>query len=92
MKKRKVEKISIILVFIAIIITGIYTNFEKDNNNVINDIESSYEISNIPIYNGEISIIINNNIPKFSDEDIKLEGEYYSDLKDGKVRNGNYKN
>ena len=92
MKKRKVEKISIILVFIAIIITGIYTNFEKDNNNVINDIESSYEISNIPIYNGEISIIINNNIPKFSDEDIKLEVEYYSDLKDGKVRNGNYKN
>lgn len=93
MKKNKLEKISAILIFIIVIIISICTDFEKDNNsdNIISDIENSYEISNIPEFNGEISIKINNNIPKFNEEDMNLEKDYYSDLRNGKVRNGNDK-
>ena len=35
---------------------------------------------------------INNNIPRFSNEDFNIEEDYYSKLQNGKVRNGNDKN
>lgn len=84
----KLEKIITILLFI-IIVVGIYFNYEKENKTEsIVDNKISYEISNIPEYNGKVYVEINNNIPKFIDEDMNLVEDYYSNLEDGKVRNG----
>lgn len=94
MKKSKIEKISIALFSIIIIVISIYFNIEEENKeeNTINNTKISYETSNIPNYNGEIYIEINNNIPKFSDEDMNISEDYYSNLENKKVRNGHNKN
>lgn len=79
MKKNanKLEKIITILLFIIIIIVGIYFNYEKGNKteNIVNN-KISYEISNILEYKGEDYVEINNNIPKFTTEDMNLEEDY----------------
>lgn len=89
----KLEKIITIFLFI-IIVAGIYFNYEKENqtNTTVNHNRISYEISNIPEYNGEAYVEINNNIPKFTTEDMNLEEDYYSNLENKKVRNGYDKN
>ncbi len=95
MKKNanKLEKIITILLFI-IIIVGIYFNYEKENqtNTTVNHNKIFYEISNIPEYKGEEYVEINNNIPKFTTEDMNLEEDYYSNLENKKVRNSYDKN
>lgn len=95
MKKdtKKLERILSTLIFIIIIAVSLYFNLKAENQteNTINNTQISYEISNIPEYNGEIYIKINNNIPKFSTEDMSIEEDHYSELKNGKVRNGNSK-
>lgn len=93
MNKSKLEKITIVLFFIIIITIGLYFHFEKENinENIITNNKISYEISNIPEYSGEEYVLINNNIPKFSEEDMKIES-YYSNLDNGRVRNGYDKN
>ena len=86
----KLEKIIIILLFSIIIAIGAYFNIGEENqtgNNVEYN-KISYEISDIPEYSGEIYVEINNNIPKFTNDDMKLEEDYYTELKNGKVRNG----
>ncbi len=87
------EKIITILLFIIIIVVGIYFNYEKENKteSIVNN-KISYEISNIPEYKGEEYVEINNNVPKFTTEDINLEEDYYSNLENKKVRNGYDKN
>lgn len=92
MNKNKLKRIAIIL-YIIIIAVGVYFNIGEENQtgNIIEDSKISYELSNIPEYSGEAYVEINNNIPTFTAEDMKIE-EYYSDLKNGKVRNGNNKN
>ena len=96
MKKNanKLEKIITILLFIIIIIVGIYFNYEKENqtDTTVSHNRISYEISNIPEYNGEAYVEINNNIPKFTTEDMNLEEDYYSSLENKKARNGYDKN
>ena len=87
----KLEKIIIILLFSIIIAIGAYFNIGEENqtgNNVEYN-KISYEISDIPEYSGEIYVEINNTIPKFTNDDMKLEEDYYTELKNGKVRNGN---
>lgn len=87
----KLEKIIIILLFCIIIAIGAYFNIGEENqtgNNVEYN-KISYEISDIPEYSGEIYVEINNNIPKFTNDDMNLEEDYYTELKNGKVRNGN---
>ena len=95
MKKNanKLQKIITILLFIIIIVVEIYFNYEKENKteNIVNN-KISNEISNIPEYKGEESVEINNNIPKFTTEDMNLEEDYYSNLENKKVRNGYDKN
>ena len=89
-KIKKLEKYALMLVFIVAIIIGSY--FNLDNQLPINNIRTntiSYEISDIPGYKGQVYIEINNNIPKFTDEDMNLQEDYYSTLSNGKVRNGN---
>lgn len=94
MNKNKFKKIVLVLFFIIIIFAGLYIKTEQENKqeNILTSNQISYEISNIPEYSGEIYIEINNNIPEFTTEDISLDYDYYSDLENGKVRNGNDKN
>ena len=96
MNKNKLEKIKIVIFAIVILIgTLIGINENSENKNTVNEIESqkiSYEINDIPKYSGEIYVLINNNIPKFSSEDFNIEEDYYSNLENEKVRNGNDKN
>lgn len=93
MKRNKLEKVGILVLFIIIIFAGLYIKAEKENKqeNVIADNQISYEISNIPEYSGDIYVLINNNEPKFSENDIQID-EYYSNLENGRVRNGYDKN
>lgn len=88
-KTNKLVKSIITLLVIMVSIVGLYYYYFK-NEDVSQKI--SYEISNIPEYNGKIYIEINNNVPKFSSEDFNIGGDYYSKLQNGKVRNGNDKN
>lgn len=96
MKKntKKLEKIVITLLFIIIIAIGLYFNpeTEKEGENAVNSSGISYEISDIPEYDGKIYIEINNNMPKFTDEDILIEEDCYSLVENEKARNGNGKN
>lgn len=91
MKKNKLEKIVTIFLFI-IIALGMYFYEDKQIDNDISYNRISYEMSNIPEYNGEIYVQINDNVPQFTAEDMELEADYYSELENGKVRNGYYKN
>lgn len=96
MKKntKKLEKVIGILILIIIIAISLYFNLKIGNRteNAIINPQISYEISNIPEYSGETYIKINNDIPKFTTEDMYIKEDYYSELKSGKVRNGNAKN
>lgn len=87
-KINKLLKVLIALLVIIFSVIGLY--YYSDNEDIENKI--SYEISNIPEYNGEIYVEINNNIPKFDGEDFNIEMDYYSELKNGKVRKNNDKN
>ena len=52
-----------------------YVNFKDKNINV------SYSLENIPAYNGEAYVYLNDNVPTFTDEEKTLESfEYYSPL------------
>ena len=90
----KLKQIAIILLYIIIIAIGIYFNVGEENQtgNIIENNKISYDISNIPEYSGEIFIEINNNIPEFTTEDMDIQEDYYSNLENGRVRNGNNKN
>lgn len=89
----KLKQIAIILFYIIIISVGMYFNIGEENQtgNIIENNKISYEISDIREYSGEIYVEINNNIPKFTKEDMNLEEDYYTKLENGKVRNGNAK-
>ena len=71
-------------------ITNVITNI--DNNEIHkNDTTATIDINDIPKYNGQIYIEINNNIPVFSEEDFNITEDYYSELENKKARNGNDK-
>ncbi len=90
MNKKTNKLAKVIITLLVIIVSVIGLSYYSQNENLENKI--SYEISNIPQYNGEIYIEINNNIPEFSNKDFNIEEDYYSELQNGKVRNGNDKN
>ncbi len=90
MKRSELEKIIIVIFAIAFfIVMHIGFNENNRNENVVENNKISYQIENIPEYDGEIYVQINNNIPRFSAEDMYIEEDYYSSLKNGKVRYGN---
>ncbi len=92
MSKNKLEKIRIVIWAIVIFIMFIGIKENSKNENILNEIENnkiSYEMNNIPEYSGEIYVPINNNTPNFSLEDLNIEEDYYSNLENEKVRNGN---
>ena len=90
MKKDKLEKIGILILFTIIIFVGLYIKTAKENKQVneVSNNQIASEISNISEYSG---VIINNNIPKFSNEDMNIKQDYYSNLENKRVRNGYYK-
>lgn len=92
-KKNKLEKIALVLFFLIIILDRFNIKIVQENKNANEEINASisYETSNIPEYNGDIYVIINDNIPSFTDEDMNID-EHYSNLKDKRVRNSNNKN
>ena len=94
MNKNKIERVVTILLFIIIIAIGAYFNIGEENQigNIVDNNKGPYEISNIPENSGETYVEINNNIAKFTAEDMNLEGDYYSALENGKVRNDYDKN
>ena len=96
MKKNtsKLKQIAIILLYIIIIAVSVYFNVGEENpiGNIIENNKISYDISNIPEYSGEIFIEINNNMPEFTAEDMNIQEAYYSNLENGRVRNGDDKN
>lgn len=94
MKTNKLRKIVILALFAVVIFADLYITTEQENNSkdvTVNN-QISYEIADIPEYNGEMYILINNNNPTFSDEDMNIEQDYYSKLENGRVRNGYDKN
>lgn len=90
MKKNvnRLEKFVMALLLIIVTIVGVIFNSEGKNksDNIIDNNEVFYDISNIPQYNGNIYIKINDNIPRFSTEDMKIVEDYYSNLEKGRVR------
>ena len=83
MSKRKTKKLITSIIFLIAIITGVYFgNIELDENVLDNATqEVSYNLGEIPEYNGEIYVTINNNIPNFEQSDLTNECfEKYSKL------------
>ena len=94
MNMNKFKKIAIVIFFIIIIFVGLYVKIDQVNkqSNVVTNNQISYEINDIPEYSGDIYVVINNNIPDFSDEDININEDYYSNLEKERVRSCNDKN
>lgn len=93
MKRNKLEKVGILVLFIIIIFASLYIKTAQENKKVneVTNNQISYEISNISEYSGEIYVLINNNDPKFSENDMQID-EYYSNFENGRVWNGYGKN
>ncbi len=73
--KRKIEDFLVHIVIVSIILVVIW--FINENNKTY----SSYDIGNIPDYNGESYVIINANKPNFDEDDYTTNSfEEYSDL------------
>ncbi len=70
--KKSVKITRVIIAVLCIIAIGLYTKF-KDNN--------SFDMSSIPEYSGSAFVVINDNIPDFSEDELKTTGyEKYSKL------------
>lgn len=81
MKKKNKKIITSLILLVIFVCTACYQeklfNFEGTTANE----ETSYDISNIPSYSGSPYVIIDNNEPKFDEEDFSTKSfEEYSDL------------
>ena len=87
-KKSNIKQIAILVFFIIGIILGAFvTNNYNENsintNNSNNTITKSYTLDNIPEYTSDSYVVINNNIPDFTDEDFNNNSlKNYSKLDD----------
>ena len=88
MEKNKRLKKLVAMVMLGIVL-GIYSYFNEYFENTAEDIYTDnlayYDLSNIPEYNGNIYVEINNNVPNFTSEDMNIKQDYYTSLKNGKV-------
>jgi DNA-entry nuclease len=87
MRKKSNKKLSgVILSAVLIAGYGIYNNYESEiqsyfNSNQTEESVISYNIEEIPEYNGENYIVINDNVPFFTSDEITTESfENYSEL------------
>lgn len=84
-KKNNIKQILVYIFFALIIILGIFTNnnYNENDINTNTDVitEISYSLENIPEYSDSPYVVIDNNNPNFTDEDFLTDSfEYYSDL------------
>lgn len=81
-KYYKKQPTLILLTSIIFIIISVFVYYKEDiNDNVAPVINANaVNLENIPQYSGEKYITINNNEPKFNEEEISLEKELYSEL------------
>jgi len=72
---KKIKNIIYIIIALGAIGTGIYNNFIPEEETV------SYALETIPEYSGESYIVINNNEPNFTEDDLTTDTfERYSEL------------
>lgn len=82
-KKKKKTNLWNICMLIIICALFISVYFEDELRKIIlqSGIQQSYALENIPKYDGNAYIVLDENIPKFKEDDYKLDSfEYYSDL------------
>lgn len=87
MKKKNLKKAGIATIISLIVLTVSYLNpadldFINDIKNSLQDINQiSYSLEEVPEYTGEDYVIIDNNVPSFTEEDYTTDSfETYSDL------------
>lgn len=81
MSKRKIRNIITSIIFLIVAITAIYFSDMEVNKNILENTTVSYNLGEIPEYNGKIFVTINNNIPNFAENDFSSECfERYSKL------------
>lgn len=81
MSKRKIRNIITSIIFLIVAITAIYFGDIEVNENILENTTVSYNLGEIPEYNGKIFVTINNNIPNFEESDFTSECfERYSKL------------
>ena len=81
MSKRKIKNIITSIIFLIVAIIAIYFGDIEVNENILENTTVSYNLEEIPEYNGEIFVTINNNIPNFEKSDFTSECfERYSKL------------
>lgn len=74
---KNIKKLIYIIILLVAIGIGIYNEVALNQNEPI----ESYALEDIPTYTGENYVIINNNNPNFTEEELTTESyEYYSDL------------
>lgn len=85
-KKNNTKQILVLIFFAVIIVLGIFTNNNYNQNNINNTnviTEISYSLENIPEYSTSPFVVINSNKPNFEEKDFETDSfEYYSDLDD----------
>ena len=83
-KKNRKQLIYLLTLLICIIISCFYSpydNAQENNNTIISEASTYYNIDDIPDYNGEIYVTINNNKPYFEETDYTTKSfEIYSNL------------
>ena len=81
MKKRTRKLIISLIAILIILATDFFEKNKEPEDNSKTFIESSYDLRNIPEYNGKAYVILNNNEPDFPEEDKNNKSfEKYSDL------------
>lgn len=85
--KKQQSAIGMIVILLFMIITYFYSNvdMQQNTNEIYNNNQNqttvSYGVTDIPQYEGNPYIVINNNMPNFTEEDFKAESfENYSEL------------
>ena len=84
-KNTNIKQILTLILFVIIILIGIYStnNYNANQNKVNIEQTISYTLDNKPKYSSKAYVIINNNIPNFDEEFFtKSSFEDYSDLDD----------
>ena len=79
-RRKKQSKKSIIVTIILLLLFAFYNKYETEIKNFIfSNAYKSYSIEEIPAYNGENYVVINNNEPSFTENDLSTESfETYS--------------
>ena len=85
--KKQQSAIGMIVILLFMIITYFYSNvdMQQNTNEIYNNNQNqttvSYGVTDVPQYEGNPYIVINNNMPNFTEEDFKAESfENYSEL------------